>query len=126
VVWDPFTCTDDGNDGIFNGADAACANAKAIPGAVLEYCLVVKNTGSSDSTSVTLTDTVPGNVTYFASSLAQGTGEVCGTAGIALPGGSGFAAGTVTVDFGTLVKPVPAPTLPNTDKAWATFRVTVD
>ncbi|NQE61238.1 DUF11 domain-containing protein [Caulobacter sp. RHG1] len=41
---------------------------KAIPGAVVEYCIAVKNIGAQAITGVGLTDNIPANTTYVANS----------------------------------------------------------
>ena len=78
-------------------------NPKAIPGAVLEYCISVANAaGSATATSLALSDPLPTTVTY---SSAYGiflngtvTGSTCNTDGTA---GGAYTAGTTTVS-GTL------------------------
>lgn len=52
-----------------NGA----ANPKAIPGATVRYCVLVANTGNASASSVALSDSLPGNVSYVAGSLKSGT-----------------------------------------------------
>ena len=53
-------------------------NPKALPGAVVEYCLAVRNaTLGTGANAVTLTDVIPTNTTYVPGSLKIG-----------LPGGS--------------------------------------
>lgn len=58
------------------------ANAKAIPGAVLEYCITVANaTGGATATGVSISDTLPAEVTYNTNSiLVNGTNCSTGTA----------------------------------------------
>lgn len=53
-------------------------NPRAIPGAVIEYCILVQNPGSGTATNVVGTDTIPASVTYTPSSIASGS--TCGTA----------------------------------------------
>lgn len=53
-------------------------NPRAIPGAVMEYCILVQNPGSGTATNVVGTDTIPANLTYTAGSLLSGT--TCGGA----------------------------------------------
>lgn len=48
VVWDPVNLL---------------VNPKAIPGAVLEYCITLTNTGQADATNVNVGDVVPGDLT---------------------------------------------------------------
>lgn len=60
----------------FNGIIAP----KAIPGAIVEYCLRVTNSGPGTATDVVLSDTVPGNTTYLPGSIFAGgtvTGGAC-------------------------------------------------
>lgn len=56
-------------------------NPRAIPGAVMEYCILVQNPGSGTATNVVGTDTLPPNLTYTAGSLLSGTS--CGAASTA-------------------------------------------
>lgn len=60
----------------FNGT----TNPKAIPGAIVEYCLDINNTGGSSADSIVLTDAIPTNTAYVAGSIksaATGTGTAC-------------------------------------------------
>lgn len=54
-------------------------NPKALPGAVVEYCLAVRNgTLATPASNVTLTDVIPANTTYVAGSLSIGAaGGTC-------------------------------------------------
>lgn len=64
------------------------SDPRAIPGAVVEYCIVVSNdTGGATATSVLLSDVVPANLTYVASSVFL-NGEFDGTDTCADTGGS--------------------------------------
>ncbi|RYY27118.1 MAG: DUF11 domain-containing protein [Sphingomonadales bacterium] len=47
-------------------------NPKAIPGAVVEYCMTISNAGPGIATGVTLTDALPANTTYVSNSLTVG------------------------------------------------------
>lgn len=47
-------------------------NPKAIPGAVVEYCLTISNAGPGTATGVNLSDALPANTTYVANSLSVG------------------------------------------------------
>jgi uncharacterized repeat protein (TIGR01451 family) len=78
-------------------------NPKAIPGAVVEYCVTVTNSGTVGATTVIATDTLPAGMTYVAGSLT--TGATCATATTAEddnntgadesnPHGASFATGT--------------------------------
>lgn len=48
-------------------------NPKAIPGALVRYCVTVANAGTVSATTVIATDTLPADVTYVANSLRTGT-----------------------------------------------------
>jgi uncharacterized repeat protein (TIGR01451 family) len=55
-------------------------NPRAIPGAVMEYCLTVSNAGPGIATNVGITDQVPAGTTYIPNSLSVGgvgAGGVC-------------------------------------------------
>lgn len=56
-------------------------NPRAMPGAVMEYCILVQNPGSGTATNVIGTDTIPPALTYIAGSLLSGT--TCGGAATA-------------------------------------------
>jgi uncharacterized repeat protein (TIGR01451 family) len=57
------------------------ANPKAIPGATVEYCLLVRNaTLTTGATGVTLTDAIPGHTTYVPGSISIGTPGALGAA----------------------------------------------
>lgn len=47
-------------------------NPKAIPGAVIQYCLMVTNNGPAIANNVTVSDTLPAKVTFVANSLYKG------------------------------------------------------
>jgi len=106
-------------------------NPRAIPGAVMEYCLTVSNAGPGVATAVSITDRVPTGTTYIPNSLSvggvgsggqcvlNGTTEDDDTTGADetdLYGGS-FNGTTVRGDI---------PTLPVGTSLTAAFRVTVN
>jgi uncharacterized repeat protein (TIGR01451 family) len=109
----------------FNGT----TNPKAIPGAVIEYCLIAANSGSNSATAVTVTDVITGKpITYVAGSgvaggVTTGTGAAttCDQSTTAAVGGDpangAFAAGTFTGNIGTV---------PAGASRTARFRVTVN
>lgn len=115
VAWDPVNLA---------------VNPKAIPGAEIEYCLVVKNSGAVAAADIVLTDAIPAETTFKAGSLrinATGTDTSCTLAsGVgqsdavgdddAEHGGAGK--GAVTVRASTVGVP--------NGVFRATFRVTVD
>lgn len=47
-------------------------NPKAIPGAVLRYCLLVSNAGSGTATGIAMSDAVPASMTYVPGSMHSG------------------------------------------------------
>lgn len=49
-------------------------NPKAIPGAVVEYCVLTTNPGPATASSVVETDVLPATVTYIAGSMTSSTG----------------------------------------------------
>ncbi len=53
-------------------------NAKRIPGAIVQYCILISNAGSATATDITATDSIPGDVTFNAGSMRSGTN--CGSA----------------------------------------------
>lgn len=60
----------------FNGL----VNPKAIPGAVIEYCVDINNTGASQADAIVMTDAIPANTTYQAGTIrvgAAGAGTGC-------------------------------------------------
>ena len=74
VISDPFNNT---------------TNPKLIPGAVVEYCIAVANSGSVAATSVVINDAVPGQLTYSTGTILLNgtvTGATCNADGAA--GGS--------------------------------------
>ena len=77
-----------------NGA----TNPKMIPGGLLEYCVLVSNSGTAAATSVVISDPLPSNLTFVPGSFLTGTS----CAGAATSGGGTYAAGTVTANVGTL------------------------
>lgn len=77
----------------------AASNPKAIPGAIVEYCVIVSNAAASaTATNVTVTDVLPGDLTFnngfgiFVNGTVDGS-NACLADGT--PGGS-FSAGEVT------------------------------
>ncbi len=116
VISDPFNAT---------------TNPKAIPGAVVEYCIRIENSGGAPATSLAISDSLPANTSYVAGSLLVGgtvTGGLCNTDGSAEdddasggdesdPNGGGQSAGVVSATL---------PTLSSGTTTTAVFRVTVD
>ena len=50
----------------------SASNAKALPAAVVSYCILVSNAGSGAATPVELTDVIPATLTYVANTLSTG------------------------------------------------------
>lgn len=85
--------------------NGVAANRKAIPGAVIEYCVFVTNSGTATVTSVIANDTLPAETDYVTGSLAAG--PTCATASTTEdddasgpdesdPVGAAYASGTIT------------------------------
>lgn len=123
VISDPFNNT---------------TNPKAIPGAVVEYCLIVRNAGAAAASAIVLTDEIPANTAYVAgtirtaaagdnTSCTSGTGgaedDAVGAPDVTDPHSGSFDGGAGpngTVTIGT-------PALPATTGVFrATFRVTIN
>lgn len=50
------------------------SNPRSVPGAVVEYCIIMANSGSVSATSLQVTDTVPAHMTFTSGSIkSQGT-----------------------------------------------------
>lgn len=82
VISDPFNLT---------------VNPKAIPGAIVEYCIQVTNAaGGAAATAVTVTDTIPVNTTYATGTILSGgtvTAGVCNADGSSVTDATGFITG---------------------------------
>lgn len=71
----------------------------AIPGATVQYCISVSNTGSAAATGVAISDTLPSQVTYDSTYGVKVGGANCTTPGST---NGSFSAGVVTGPIGTL------------------------
>lgn len=100
---------------------------KAIPGALLEYCLVAQNTGSFQATNVVITDPVPAQVTFVTGSgLAGGTAIGTGpTATCDTSGPNGGTAANVSSSSTATNFVTNGLTIPANSSLTARFRVTV-
>ncbi|MES2489200.1 MAG: hypothetical protein V4607_05360 [Pseudomonadota bacterium] len=104
------------------------SNPKAIPGAVVEYCIILQNTGTQAASPVSINDSIPANTTYVPSSMRGGVtvaGGVCtsGT-GTALSdpsdGDNGsFVSSAVNINF-------PSPGVAAGTTTAASFQVTIN
>jgi len=98
---------------------------KAIPGAVVEYCIQVKNSGSGTASSLAITDAIPVKTTYVAGSLVVGgttTLGVCNIDGSSVTDANDSDAGQFD---GTNVKATIS-TLASGSTRTARFRVTLN
>lgn len=115
VYWDPINYT---------------TSPRAIPGSIIQYCIVVNNTGAASITNVAMDDEIPANTTYYngnlgngapnAPAVATGTGNTCGSNVDGTSKGSYVATPTpkaTVADFGTIA---------TNGYVWAMFYVTVN
>lgn len=89
-------------------------NRKAIPGAVIEYTIVVTNSGAANATAVALSDNIPANTTYVAGSMTLNAGALTDAA---LDDAGTFTGTAVNVNAGTVNS--------GGGTATVTFRVTI-
>ncbi|KQN28734.1 MULTISPECIES: DUF11 domain-containing protein [unclassified Sphingomonas] len=106
---------------------------KAIPGAVVQYCLIVTNaTALTPANNVNLTDIIPANTTYQAGSIVigvPGIAPICTVAGfIANDNGTAILGTNFTGSYDPSTKKVTAtiPTLLGSTSVAASFRVTIN
>ena len=71
-------------------------NPKLIPGAVVEYCIAVSNTGGAAATSVVINDPVPGQLTFNAGTILLGGTVTSGTCDFNGTAGGSYAAPNVS------------------------------
>lgn len=115
---------------VSDGVDAL--TPRALPGAVVEYCLAVRNaTLGTAAANVTLTDLIPANTTYVAGSIAVGgVGGTCALGGQPQDDDDDDAndGGAYRASFDAAAKKVTAviPTLAGGATLNASFRVTID
>lgn len=108
-------------------------NPKAIPGAVIEYCLVIANTGAAPADSIVLSDNLPAETTYDTGHLRVG---VTGTASACTSGSGTNVTDAADADTGEWTAggtngkgkvTVRTSSIPATTGVYrATFRVVVD
>ncbi|MBJ6122101.1 hypothetical protein JAO74_09885 [Sphingomonas sp. BT553] len=106
-------------------------NPKALPGAVVQYCLTVQNaTLLTAANNVNLTDILPTTTTYVPGSLVVGS---VGTAGVCLIGGvpvadDGSTTGTYGGSYNATTRTVTAtiPVVGGGSSVAASFRVTIN
>ncbi|MEO9634750.1 MAG: hypothetical protein ABJF89_13050 [Parasphingorhabdus sp.] len=111
---------------VLNDPISGGINPKAIPGATVQYCILISNSAGPIATSLSATDTIPGNVTYVAGSMRSGAN--CGTAATPEddnaigadegdPYGASASGSAVSISAASLAAP---------DSFAVTFQVTVD
>ena len=81
VISDPFNNT---------------TNPKLIPGAVVEYCIAITNSGGAAATSVAINDPVPGQLTFNAGTILLGGTVTSGTCDFNGTAGGSYTAPNVT------------------------------
>lgn len=77
-------------------------NPKLIPGAVVEYCIAVANSGSADATSVLINDPVPGQLTFNAGTILLNGTVTAGTCNADGAAGGSYAAPNVSGTIATV------------------------
>ena len=87
VISDPFNNT---------------TNPKLIPGAVVEYCIAVANSGSAPATSVIINDPVPGQLTFSAGTILLNGTVTAGTCNADGAAGGSYAAPNVSGTIATI------------------------
>jgi uncharacterized repeat protein (TIGR01451 family) len=87
---------------------------KAIPGAVIQYTIVVTNTGTASATAVALSDNIPANTIYLPASMTLNAGALTDAA---LDDAGTFTGTAVNVNAGTVAS--------GGGTATVTFRVTI-
>lgn len=77
-------------------------NPKLIPGAVVEYCIAVANSGSVAATTVLINDPVPGQLTFSAGTILLNGTVTAGTCNADGAAGGSFAAPNVSGTVATI------------------------
>ena len=93
---------------IFSDPFSGSSSPRAIPGAVVEYCIVISNAaGAAVADSVIASDAVPATLTYLANSVYlngafNGTDGCAATGGTAGTDGANVSGSTVSNNFGSV------------------------
>ncbi|MBC7983959.1 MAG: DUF11 domain-containing protein [Candidatus Obscuribacterales bacterium] len=103
---------------ITDPVNGAGANRKAIPGAVIEYTIVVTNSGGVNAASVTLSDAIPANTTYVAASMTLNAAALTDAADADAGTTTGAPVTSISVNAGTVNS--------GGGTATVTFRVTIN
>lgn len=93
-------------------------NPKAIPGAVIEYTITVTNSGAAAAAAVVLTDNIPANTTYLASSMKLNAASLTDAADADGGATAGAPVSSISVNAGTVAA--------SGGTATVKFRVTVN
>jgi len=94
----------------------------AIPGAVLQYCIVVENLGSATATDLKVVDVLPIEVTYLANEVRTGTGTCDKDAAV-----SGIGTTSVNSEGRTVFEAdLGSATIAKDGSVWVSFRVTLN
>jgi uncharacterized repeat protein (TIGR01451 family) len=106
--------------------NVSVTNPKAIPGAVIEYCISVTNTGSATATNIAVSDIIPANMSFVNNSVylngavtSPGASQTC-----ALSGGTAVTSSGLTTVTGTLNNLTDGSVTPTSTSL--IFRVTID
>jgi uncharacterized repeat protein (TIGR01451 family) len=94
------------------------ADRKAIPGAVIEYSIVVTNSGTVNAAAVTLSDSIPANTTYVANSMTLNAAALTDAADVDGGSTTGAPVTAITVVAGSVAS--------GGGTATVTFRVTIN
>jgi uncharacterized repeat protein (TIGR01451 family) len=97
--------------------NGAGANRKAIPGAVIQYSIVVTNSGTSNAAAVVLSDAIPANTTYVANSMTLNAAALTDGADADAGTSTGAPVTSISVNAGTVNS--------GGGSATVTFRVTL-
>ena len=112
VISDPFT--------------GVSVNAKAIPGAVIEYAIAVANNGTADAAQVGVTDPIPTNTAIDLGGYAGQDIEIAVSGGATTTCTAASDADGCVVAAGVLtIAGASRPTIPATQTATIRFRVTI-
>jgi uncharacterized repeat protein (TIGR01451 family) len=78
------------------------ANRKAIPGAVIEYTIIVTNSGTANAAAVTVSDPIPANSTYVANSMTLNAAALTDVADADAGTTTGAPVTSIAVNAGTV------------------------
>jgi len=102
---------------ISDPVNGAGANRKAIPGAVIQYTIVVTNSGTAIATAVAVSDPIPANTTYVPGSMTLNAAALTDVADADAGTTTGAPVTSVAINAGTIAA--------SGGTATVTFRVTL-